>query len=197
MKNFFKHLHIVTSHRYKVMKFCFKSGIPLNGLKHDLSKFSISEFKPSTTYYQGTSSPVVEERKHNNGYSDISIHHTNRNKHHYEYWIDIYRGKLIIKPMPFKYSLEYCLDMISASMTYHKNDFTRSYVLDFFLDRKDRYLMHPATKEFIVYTLNEYKENDFKNIKAKKLKPIYENIKDKYEKTYFIETDYNVLNIKK
>ena len=85
MKNFFKHLKIINSHRFKVMKFCIKAGIPINGFKHDLSKYSKAEFVPSCKYYQGTSSPIVEERTHNFGYSDISIHHTNKNKHHYEY----------------------------------------------------------------------------------------------------------------
>lgn len=196
MKNFFKHLKIINSHRFKVMKFCIKAGIPINGFKHDLSKYSKAEFVPSCKYYQGTSSPIVEERTHNFGYSDISIHHTNKNKHHYEYWIDTYKGKLLIKPMPFKYNLEYCLDMISASITYHKKDFRRSFVLEFFINREVNYLMHPASKEFVIYCLNEYAQNDFKNIKAKKLKPIYDDIVKKYGHTYFIETDYQKLKIK-
>ena len=138
----------------------------MNGLKHDLSKYSKAEFSPSCKYFQGTSSPIVEERKNNYGYSDISIHHTNKNKHHYEYWVDTYKGQLLIKPMPFKYNLEYCLDMISASMTYHKKDYKRDFVLNFFIEREGTYLMHPASKEFVIYCLTEYAKNDFKNIKA-------------------------------
>lgn len=196
MKNFIKHLKIINSHRFKVMKFCFKAGIPMNGLKHDLSKYSKAEFSPSRKYFQGTSSPIVEERKNNYGYSDISIHHTNKNKHHYEYWVDTYKGQLLIKPMPFKYNLEYCLDMISASMTYHKKDYKRDFVLNFFIEREGTYLMHPASKEFVIYCLTEYAKNDFKNIKAKKLKPIYDEIIKKYDHTYFIKTEYENLKIK-
>lgn len=173
-KNFFKHLHVVNSHRWKVFLFSCKVGIPLQGLVHDMSKYSYLEFSISQKYYQGTSSPIFEERKHNNSYSEVAVHHQNNNKHHYEYWIDVYKGEILIKNMPFKYALEMVIDMISASMTYQKKNFVRGYVLDYFNERKDKYLMHPGTKDFITYTLNLYKESDFKYLKKKPLKAKYD-----------------------
>lgn len=197
MIKFFKHLKIVTTHRWKVLVFSFKVGIPLNGFKHDLSKFSYTEFSRSLKYFQGVSSPILCERMDNDLYSEVAVHHTNRNRHHFEYWIDVYKGQLVIKKMPFKYNLEYCIDMISASMTYMKKDFTKDKVLNYFLERKSNYFMHPGSKEFVIKVLEEYSINGFKNLKKKKLLALYKDIISKYEKdTILIDTnikdfDYN------
>lgn len=191
MKNILKHLHTVNSHRIKVLHYSIKVGIPLNGFKHDLSKYGKEEFFKSAKYYKGTSSPIFEERKNNNLISYVSLHHTNHNKHHWEYWIDIVRGNLLSIKMPFTYATEYCLDMISASKTYNKKSFQRDFVLNYFLEREKNYMMHPATKEYVIYVLNEYKDNGFKNLKRKKLKAIYKSINDKYEDAIIITTPYS------
>lgn len=191
IKKLFGHLKVVTIHRFKVFVYCCKAGIPLNGLKHDLSKFSYTEFTRSVKYFKGTASPILNERLENEYYSDISVHHTNKNKHHFEFWVDIFKGDLVLKKMPLKYAIEYALDMISASSTYEGKNFKREDVLNFFLERKDHYLMHEATKEFVIYVLNEYKENGFKNIKKRKLKKIYLDISSKYSNTEFLPIDHS------
>ena len=75
MKNFFKHLNVVFKHKYLVFIHTVKLGIPLLGLKHDLSKFSKKEFVQSIKYFSGKFSPIVNERK-NKG---KSIHRKCRN----------------------------------------------------------------------------------------------------------------------
>ena len=69
------------------MKGCFKVGLYRQGLLHDLSKYSLSEFLVGCRYYQGTRSPNNAERE-DIGYSRAWLHHKGRNRHHYEYWID-------------------------------------------------------------------------------------------------------------
>jgi len=59
----FKHLHTITKHRHKVIKHCAKVGIFFQGLFHDISKLSPTEFIPSVKYYQGTRSPNERERE--------------------------------------------------------------------------------------------------------------------------------------
>ena len=76
---------------------CFRAGIPIQGLKHDLSKYSPVEFLPGAKYYQGNKSPNVAERI-DKGYSSAWLHHKGRNKHHYEYWNDINPKSLKIEP---------------------------------------------------------------------------------------------------
>lgn len=59
----FKHFHTITKHRHKVIHFCFKVGVGWQGLRHDLSKYSPTEFWSGAHYYTGTHSPITEERK--------------------------------------------------------------------------------------------------------------------------------------
>ena len=38
------HLHTINHHKFLVMKYCFKVGLYKQGLLHDLSKYSPTEF---------------------------------------------------------------------------------------------------------------------------------------------------------
>ena len=51
MANVIGHFNTITKHRHKVIKHCFKAGIGLQGLKHDLSKYSPTEFFNGVKYY--------------------------------------------------------------------------------------------------------------------------------------------------
>ena len=46
-----------------VMRLCFRVGIGAQGLKHDLSKYSLTELKTGAKYYVGTRSPNSLERE--------------------------------------------------------------------------------------------------------------------------------------
>ena len=52
-----KHLQTINHHKLLVMKHCFKVGLYKQGLLHDLSKYSPTEFLVGCRYYQGTRSP--------------------------------------------------------------------------------------------------------------------------------------------
>ena len=115
-----KHLQTINHHKLLVMKHCFKVGLYKQGLLHDLSKYSPTEFLVGCKYYQGTRSPNNAEREAT-GYSTAWLHHKGRNKHHYEYWIDysIVPGEGIVgQKMPVKYVYEMFMDRIAASKTY-------------------------------------------------------------------------------
>lgn len=183
MSNFFKHLVLITKHRHQVIRNGFHMGIFFHTLKHDLSKYSPSEFIPSYKNYKGTSSPVFETRKQHNGYSPVAVHHTNRNKHHYEYWVDFYRGYALTIALPYKYAVEYVCDMMAASKTYDKKHFSGKVVYDYFVAREDYFILHPATKEFIKTCFLRYEESKFKNLKKKETKKLYNEILKKYPET--------------
>ena len=53
----FDHLHTVNTHRRLVRHYCLKLGLVWQGLTHDLSKYSPTEFWRSVKYYQGYRSP--------------------------------------------------------------------------------------------------------------------------------------------
>ncbi len=175
-----KHFHTVNKHRFFVFINSIRCGIPYRGLVHDLSKYSPTEFLISARNYSGIRSPIAYERKEEFGYSKAFIHHTRKNKHHFEYWVDVTTGDIILCPMPYKYALESCCDMISASKVYNGKNFTKDKPLQFFLKAKEKSMMHSATKEFITSVLTRYKETGFKNIKRKDTKKLYEeSLKDK------------------
>ena len=114
------HFHTITKHKILVMKECFRVGLYRQGLLHDLSKYSPTEFRVGCKYYQGTRSPNNAERE-DKGYSSAWLHHKGRNKHHYEYWIDYsLDGKHVLAgmKMPVRYVVEMFLDRIAASKVY-------------------------------------------------------------------------------
>ncbi|MBQ8136077.1 MAG: catalase [Clostridia bacterium] len=147
-KAFFGHLRVVFHHKRLVRRLCFRAGLYRQGLLHDLSKFSPTEFIPSVRYYQGgKASPIRGERKAK-GYSACWLHHKGRNKHHFEYWMDYAQGSPLrlegIK-MPPKYLCEMALDRIAASMTYNEGTYDRGMPLDYTLKHNPVQVMHPDT----------------------------------------------------
>ena len=149
LHNFNGHLHTVNAHRRLVRKYCFKLGIYRQGLMHDLSKYSPSEFIPGVKYYQdGHRSPNNAQRE-DEGVSKAWLHHKGKNKHHFEYWIDYdvdgSRTVLASMKMPVKYVAEMFCDRIAASRIYNKEKYKDSDPLDYYIKGLGHYIMHPET----------------------------------------------------
>ncbi len=173
LKNFFKHLHTVNTHRYKVFLLCCKVGIPLQGLLHDFSKYSPTEFWEGVKYYQGDYSPIHNCKKEN-GYSKAWLHHKGRNKHHYEYWYD-YEAPNETPKMPFKYFLEMICDTLSAGMTYQGKNWTKEYQLSYWNRTKDRVRMDESQKIALGKVYERIAEKGLKEVLKKKyIKNIYD-----------------------
>lgn len=147
--NAWKHFKTITKHKLLVMKYCFRLGLYRQGLAHDLSKYSPTEFLQGCRYYQGTRSPNNAEREHT-GISRAWLHHKGRNKHHFEYWIDygINCDTVICgMQMPRKYVAEMIADRISASRVYKGTAYTDSAPLEYYLNNKESlWFIHPETK---------------------------------------------------
>lgn len=188
MSHPFKHLRVILKHRHQVIRNGWHLGIFWHCLKHDLSKFGRAEFKVGSTYYVGTHSPIYEERLRNGYYSTACQHHTRRNKHHWEYWTDFFKGRIIAKNMPYKYALEYVADTLSASKTYDPKNFKGSTTLEYFNRNSEHYYLTDTTEEFIRWCLTEYAENGWKNLKKKNTKKVYKEIEAKYPKTKVFDT---------
>lgn len=126
------------------MRLCFKMGLFKQGLLHDLSKYSPTEFIPGVKYYQGYRSPIDAE-KEDLGCSFGWLHHKGRNTHHFEYWIDKNKEGLYCHKIPTKYVLEMVCDRIAACQTYQKENYTDSAAYDYFMKGSDRLFMNQAT----------------------------------------------------
>ena len=149
-----KHFITITKHRHKVIANCFKAGIFWQGLKHDLSKYTPTEFIPGAKYYQGTRSPNEGEREVY-GYSKAWMHHKGRNRHHFEYWTDYNHEtrKVTAIEMPGKYVIEMVCDRIAASKIYNGKNYTDRCPLEYFLKAKCKRFINEKTSEELEFLL--------------------------------------------
>ena len=132
------------------------------GLRHDLSKYSPTEFLPGIKYYTGQRSPNEGERAEN-GYSLAWIHHKGRNKHHFEYWTDYNPVSKLVEPveMPVNYVAEMFCDRVAAGKIYNGDKYTDDSPLDYFMKAKHRRVIHPKTSdllESLLVMLKDYGE---------------------------------------
>ena len=150
----FRHLFTSLRHRRGVRRVARRVGIPWRGLTHDLSKFSPTEFWAGAHYWQGTRSPNEEEREEL-GYSPAWMHHKGRNRHHYEYWVDIDPKTRLYGPveMPIPDTAEMFCDRVAASRVYRGRQYTDAYPLEYFLRGHAKDLMHPKTAERLSHWL--------------------------------------------
>ena len=160
IKRFCGHFCTITKHKLTVQNLCFKCGLYRQGLAHDWSKYSPTEFWAGVKYYCGDRSPISKE-KEQLGYSAAYLHHKGRNKHHWEYWVDrvFTSKKLTCIEMPFNYVIECVLDKIAASKVYKKEDYNTDYPYDFFLNSAECYIMNEKTSQTIQLLLLYLKEN--------------------------------------
>ena len=146
-----QHFCTINHHKMLVMKSCFRVGLYRQGLLHDMSKYSPTEFIESSKYYTGKHSPI-SEAKRKNGYSKAWLHHKGRNKHHSEYWIDENApDKTPI--IPYKYAAEMVCDKLAAGMVYQGKNFTKEYELEYWLKEKEKIKINPKIEKFITEVL--------------------------------------------
>ena len=170
-----KHFMTITKHRHKVIAHCARAGILWQGLRHDLSKYTPTEFIPGAKYYQGTRSPNEQERELY-GYSLAWMHHKGRNRHHYEYWNDYNPKSKSIEnvEMPLKYVIEMFCDRVAASKIYNGKNYTDADSYNYYLRIKGKKRMHPNTEELLekllVMLRDEGEDKTFEYIRELKKK---------------------------
>ena len=155
-RNLCGHLKTITDHKFKVMHLCFRCGMPLQGLKHDLSKYTPIELKTGAKYYQGDRSPNAAEKREL-GYSEAWLHHKGRNKHHFEYWLDLaYDGSGVVgAKMPLKYVLEMTCDRIGACKAYHRENYRDADPWEYYCSKRNAVepCLHPDTAKLLTELL--------------------------------------------
>lgn len=174
--NILGHLKTIIGHKRLVRRHCFKVGLYWQGIKHDWSKYSPTEFIAGARYYQdGKRSPNFGQ-KEAEGYSAAWLHHKGRNKHHFEYWIDypIHPDEgLQGMPMPVKYVVEMFCDRVAASKNYNKDTYSDSHPLAYYERGKNHYVMHPETRALLEKLLHmleeEGEEKTFRYIRTQLL----------------------------
>ena len=157
--NIWKHFCTINHHKMLVMKGCFQVGLIKQGLLHDLSKYSPTEFIVGCKYYQGNMSPNNAEREAI-GYSSAWLHHKVRNKHHLEYWIDYgipdkkgpHKGEhkgLCGMKMPVNYVVEMYIDRVAASKNYQKEKYRDDSALAYYMNGRQFHVLHDDTRALL------------------------------------------------
>ncbi len=150
LRSAFLHFKTITKHRHTVIAHCARAGILWQGLKHDLSKYSPTEFLPGARFYLGTRSPNEGEREAY-GYSLAWMHHKGRNRHHFEYWTDYNPKVRKVEPvkMPLKYVVEMFCDRVAASKIYQGENYRDDSALKYFIRGKSHRSIHPETSALL------------------------------------------------
>lgn len=148
--NLIGHFMTITKHRHEVIRHCKKAGILWQGLFHDLSKYTPTEFLCGVKYYQGDRSPNDMERRVH-GYSSAWMHHKGRNRHHFEYWTDYNpeTGRYGPVKMPMRYVKEMLCDRLAASKIYQGGKYNESHPIEYFERGRKNRLIHPETSDFL------------------------------------------------
>ncbi len=173
-----QHLKKISHHKKLVMEGCFKVGLYKQGILHDLSKYTPSEFLVGCKYYQGDRSPNNAEREAT-GRSLAWLHHKGRNKHHYEYWIDYSTNAkegMVGQKMPVKYVVEMFMDRVAASKNYRGEQYTDRDPLEYYEKGAARLgdMIHPDTAALLHHLLKmlaeKGEERTFEYIRKKVLR---------------------------
>ena len=159
INNAYRHFVTISTHKILVTTGCFKVGLYRQGLLHDLSKYTLSEFMIGVKYYQGTRSPNAAETD-DKGYSTAWLHHKGRNKHHFEYYVDFApRDKqhpLRIAPMENRYIVEMFIDRVAACKVYCGKAFSPRAAYDYYMSGNTAQFLHPYTEKMLVRLLKMY-----------------------------------------
>ena len=154
------HFKTITKHKLLVMHYCFRAGMYKQGLLHDLSKYAPVEFLVGCKYYQGDRSPNNAERE-DTGISKSWLHHKGRNKHHFEYWIDVSLNKeegLVGNKMPVNYVAEMLCDRIAACEVYRGKNYTSAAPMEYYEFTKKYITIHPETRALLEKLLTILKD---------------------------------------
>lgn len=160
-QKFRNHVKTIMTHRKIVCKWCFKMGIPINGILHDLSKYSPTEIS-IYKFYSGNRSPHDNARDAI-GYSPSWYAHPHRNRHHWEHWVDDWKKETAVK-IPYKYIIEMFCDFVGAGQVYLKDKWTKSSPLQYHLACRKNRIFNPESKfllELLLFKMDELGPDEF------------------------------------
>ena len=146
----------VVEHKKNVGIECFKMGMYIHAITHDLSKFLPSEFIPYARFFHFKDRANNYSSKDEN---DLNFQagwnrHQKRNKHHWNYWVSVTRVNEIIPiEMPFRYVKQMVADWNGMSRKFNGSTY------EYFKKNQDTMILHPETIIHINTLIKEKKNN--------------------------------------
>ena len=172
-----EHLRTINHHKWLVMKHCFKVGLYKQGLLHDMSKYTPTEFLVGCRYYQGNRSPNNAEREvpaiPRPGSTTRAGISTTMNTGWITVWIP---EKIVGQKMPIRYAVEMFMDRVAASKTYMGDRYTVSHPLKYYEQGAEKLgkMIHPETAALLRHLLEmlaeKGEEETFRYIRKEILK---------------------------
>lgn len=169
MKRYIEYAKYLFKHKWYVFVECFREGLILQGLLHDISKFYPSEFIPYARHFYEKDGTKKQKRdktgyyKHTNtGDPDFDYAwflHVRRNPHHWQHWVIPEVNTNVAMLIPHKYVREMICDWVGAGkaqgMECSKSDRyfeTRNW----YRANKDKMILNPIIRYYVEYLI-EYK----------------------------------------
>jgi hypothetical protein len=149
MKKYFKNFGYILQHKWYVLQECWKYGLYWQGIIHDISKFSPSEFyayankifgewpETRTQFEKDATKKIVAE-----AFRYAWLHHQHHNKHHWNYWV-VNQSKKESVEMPDKYVVEMICDWTAMSRKFGDTP------EDFFINNRHKMILHPETEKLV------------------------------------------------
>jgi Family of unknown function (DUF5662) len=152
LKACWRNLLYILEHKLNVLVECWREGLYIQGITHDLSKFNAKEFIPYTKkFFLDRDIDSIDEMK----WRAAWLHHQHKNKHHWEYWVVDPNQKLAL-PMPRKYLLEMVCDWRSFSRRWGRR------VKFSTLKLTEKMILHPETRDALEMIIKNEREAEFK-----------------------------------
>jgi hypothetical protein len=146
MGKYATYFYYILEHKWNVLIECFKMGMILHGITHDLSKFLPSEFISYARFFHAkdrTKTYKTSDEQDPNFLMGWCLHQK-RNKHHWNYWVCVTRKDEISPiPMPMKYVKQMIADWRGMSRKFAGN------ARDYYLKNRDSIILHSDTTRIV------------------------------------------------
>jgi hypothetical protein len=137
---YWRYFLYVINHKLNVLIECWEEGLYIQGLLHDISKFTPNEFIPYAQKFYSNKKDEITETK----WKYAWLNHQHKNKHHWNYWI-VNQEKREALPMPRKYLIEMWCDWRSFSRKWGRRvkeaDLTEKMI------KSEGVILHPKTRQ--------------------------------------------------
>lgn len=150
MTNYWQYFKYVCRHKWYVFQECWKLGVPLAGITHDMSKFLPDEFIPYARYFNGPRSATRTQTDFEKMEFDVAWRkHQRRSSHHWQAWLlHEDSGELKTVDIPDRYWKEMVADWRGAGRMFGNTD-----TLAWYTKNKDHILLSPFIRPVVEYQL--------------------------------------------
>ena len=149
MKKYWSYFIYVIEHKWNVGVECFKVGLFLHAITHDLSKLLPSEFFPYARFFHSKDRKNIYKKSDENDIDFLTGWnlHQKRNRHHWNYWVSVTRKNEIVPlVMPYRYIRQMVCDWKGMARKFGGT------WQEYYFTNKGNFILHEHT-EFVLDAL--------------------------------------------